>query len=166
MIAPEEIQRNYPKLVQWITQRQKICMEIGERLSSKGTRDALTIGIRQIDEVRIMVEGEISLPTDPGLLQLFLKSGLGAVNGITCGHGIFVRPDAYSRHLIAHELVHVLQYERIGGIEPYLKAYVAEIVSPPYYPNGPTRAGGKASRRCCLRRFVLRGWPDQIASAN
>ena len=47
------------------------------------------------------------------------------------------RNDAYSRHLIAHELVHVLQYERFGGIEPYLKAYVPEIVSPPYYPNGP-----------------------------
>ena len=72
-----------------------------------------------------------------GLIELFLKSGLGAINGITCGHGIFVRPDAYSRHLITHELVHVLQYERFGGIEPYLKAYVPEIVSPPYYPNGP-----------------------------
>lgn len=137
MITPEEIQRNFPKLVQWITQRQKICMEIGERLSSEATRDAHTIGMGQIEEVRIMVEGEISLPTDPELLQVFLKSGLGAVNGITCGHGIFVRPDAYSRHLIAHELVHVLQYERFGGIEPYLKAYIPEIVSPPYYPNGP-----------------------------
>jgi hypothetical protein len=40
-------------------------------------------------------------------------------------------PDAYSRHPIAHELVHVLKYERFGGIEPYLKAYVPEIVSPP-----------------------------------
>jgi hypothetical protein len=137
MITPEEIQRNFPKLVQWITQRQKICMEIGERLSFEATRDAQTIGIGQIDEVRIMIEGEISLPTDPALLQLFLKSGLGAINAITCGHGIFVRPDAYSRHLVAHELVHVLQYERFGGIESYLKAYVPEIVSPPYYTNGP-----------------------------
>ena len=40
MITPEELQRNFPKLVQWITQRQKNCMEIGERLSSEGTRDA------------------------------------------------------------------------------------------------------------------------------
>jgi hypothetical protein len=78
MITPEEIQRNFPKLVQWITQRQKICMEIGERLSSEATRDAQTIGVGQIDEVRIMVEGKVSLPTDPELLQLFLKSGLGA----------------------------------------------------------------------------------------
>jgi hypothetical protein len=137
MITPEEIQRNFPRLVQWINQREKICLKMGERLSSEATRDAQTIGIGQIDEVRIMVEGEISLPTDPELFQFFLKSELGAINGITCGHGIFVRPDAYSRHLIAHELVHVLQYERFGGIEPFLKAYVAEIVSPPYYPKGP-----------------------------
>jgi hypothetical protein len=59
MITPEELQRNFPKLVQWITQRQKICLAIGERLSFEATRDAQTIGIGQIDEVRIMVEGEI-----------------------------------------------------------------------------------------------------------
>lgn len=85
MTKPEEIQRNYPKLVQWIAQRQKICMEIGERLSFEATRDAQTIGIAQIDEVRIMLEGEISLPTDSELLQLFLKSGLGSVNGTLAG---------------------------------------------------------------------------------
>jgi hypothetical protein len=49
----------------------------------------------------------------------------------------------------------VLQYERFGGIEPYLKAYVPEIVSPPTIRMA-TRAGGKASRGCCLRQFVLR----------
>ena len=63
-------------------------------------------------------------------------------------------PDAYSRHPIAHELVHVLKYERFGGIEPYLKAYVPEIVSP-LLSEWSTRAGGRAIRRCSLRRFVL-----------
>jgi hypothetical protein len=87
--------RSFHKLVQWITQRQKICMEIGERLSSEATRDAQTIGVGQIDEVRIMVEGKISLPSDPELLQLFLKSVPAVSNGITCGHGI----KSYNRKL-------------------------------------------------------------------
>jgi predicted SprT family Zn-dependent metalloprotease len=45
-------------------------------------------------------------------------------------------PENLSR-LIAHELVHVRQYERVGGIEPFLKEYVKEVVFPPEYPNGP-----------------------------
>ena len=78
MITPEEIQRNLPKLVRWIIQRRNICMEIGARLSSEVTRDAQTIGIGQIDEVRIMVEGEISLPIEPELLQLIHALSPGA----------------------------------------------------------------------------------------
>ena len=67
----------------------------------------------------------------------FYKSGLGSSRGITFGHGIVLKPGAYDRHLIAHELAHVMQYERFGGIEPFLVAYIPEVVFPPYYPNGP-----------------------------
>jgi hypothetical protein len=42
------------------------CLEIGEQLSSEGTRHALTIGIGQIDSVRILFEGEVSFPGNPG----------------------------------------------------------------------------------------------------
>ena len=76
MIAPEEIQRNYPKLVQWITQRQEICLAIGERLSFEATRDAQTIGIGQIEEVRIMVEGKIRFLLTQSYCSFFLKADL------------------------------------------------------------------------------------------
>jgi hypothetical protein len=56
---------------------------------------------------------------------------------MTFGHAIVLKAESYDRHLIAHELGHVLQYERFGGIEPFLKAYIPELVDPPYYPNGP-----------------------------
>ena len=36
-----------------------------------------------------------------------------------------------------HELGHVLQYERFGGIESFLVAYIPEVIFPPYYPKGP-----------------------------
>jgi len=42
------------------------------------TRDAQTIVIGQIDEVRIMAEGEISLPIEPELLQLIHALSPGA----------------------------------------------------------------------------------------
>jgi hypothetical protein len=43
----------------------------------------------------------------------------------------------YDRRLIAHEPVHVMQYERFGGIEAFLKEYVKEVAFSPGYPNGP-----------------------------
>jgi hypothetical protein len=136
VITPDELKRNFAKLVEWVTQRERVCMEIGEQLSPTGAQDALALGVAQVDAVRILVQGEISLPDDPELRQLFLKGGLGALTGLTCGHGIFIKAGSYGRRLIAHELVHVLQYESFGGIEPFLVAYVPEVISPPYYPNG------------------------------
>jgi Domain of unknown function (DUF4157) len=137
VITADELKRNFPKLVEWVIQRERICIEIGERLSTTGAQDALAVGVGQIDAVRILVQGEITLPNDPELRQLFLNSGLGALTGLTCGHGIFIKAGAYGRRLIAHELAHVMQYERFGGIESFLVAYLPEVISPPYYPNGP-----------------------------
>ena len=33
------------------------------------------------------------------------------------------------RALIAHELVHVMQYERFGGILPFLRQYLSECLT-------------------------------------
>src|SRR3954471_5712531 len=32
------------------------------------------------------------------------------------------------RLLIAHELVHVMQYERLGGVRPFLREYIADCL--------------------------------------
>jgi hypothetical protein len=37
---------------------------------------------------------------------------------------------------VAHELAHVVQYERFGGIAPFLRAYFRECLDPGY-PLGP-----------------------------
>ena len=71
------------------------------------------IGVQQIGVVRVMVSNEIPLPDDPELRQLVLQSGLGSSKGITFGHGIVLKPGPYDRHLIAHELAHVMQYETV-----------------------------------------------------
>jgi len=59
------------------------------------------------------------------------------------GHGIVLKDGHGDRHLIAHEVGHVVQYERFGSIEPFLVAYVPEVVFPPYYPNGPMEREAK-----------------------
>jgi hypothetical protein len=51
--------------------------------------------------------------------------------------GIVLENGAYDRELIVHELIHVQQYERFGGIGPFLEAYVPEVVPPAKYGEGP-----------------------------
>ena len=56
---------------------------------------------------------------------------------MTFGHGILLKNGAVDRRLVVHELVHVMQYERFGGIDVFLKEYVKEVVFDPRYPHGP-----------------------------
>jgi hypothetical protein len=56
---------------------------------------------------------------------------------MTFGPGILLKNGAVVRRLVVHELVHVMQYERFGGIEAFLKEYVKEVAFDPGYPHGP-----------------------------
>ena len=143
MITSEDVLRNIPKAVQWVTKMEQACMKFGQQLSPQGARDAQAVGVRQIGLVRVMVLSEIPLPSDPELRQFVLQSGLSGIIGIAAGHGIVLKDGHGDRHLIAHELGHVVQYERFGSIERFLVAYVPEVVLPPYYPNGPMEREAK-----------------------
>jgi hypothetical protein len=49
--------------------------------------------------------------------------------GLTLRYGILVRHDWWrDRRLVAHELAHVAQYERLGGIAPFLRVYLRECL--------------------------------------
>ncbi len=57
--------------------------------------------------------------------------------GLTLHYGIYIRGDCHgNRELLVHELVHVAQYERLGGIKPFLQRYLDECLK--YgYPQAP-----------------------------
>ena len=114
-------------------------MDIGQPLSPRNRQVGEAIGIRKPASVRVMVLSEIPLPGDPELRRLAEQNNLitSTTAGMTFGYGIVLKVRSHNRHLIAHELGHVFQYERFGGIEPFLAAYIPEVVFPPYYPNGP-----------------------------
>jgi hypothetical protein len=57
--------------------------------------------------------------------------------GLTLRYGIFIRDDCWGdRRLVFHELVHTLQYERLGGFEPFLRQYLHECLTIGY-PAAP-----------------------------
>jgi hypothetical protein len=64
-------------------------------------------------------------------------------------YGIFIRSDCWGdRQLVIHELAHTAQYERLGGIWPFLKLYLSECLVTPGYPFGPLEQEAKRAEEC------------------
>ena len=76
-------------------------------------------------------------------------TSLGGYDGLTAGHGVIVRLDcANNLRLLAHEFVHVAQYERLGR-EGFLQEYIQQIAAHGY-PDAPfeQEAEAKSIKAC------------------
>jgi hypothetical protein len=142
MITSEDLERIRPKAVEWVTRMERTCAEIGKPLLPLNMEDAQIIGIQDLDSIRVIVLSEMPVPDDSELRRYFEQIKLAPL-GMTFGHGIAVKDGHFARHLMAHELVHGLQYERLGGIGPFLAAYLPEVFLPPYYGHGPLELEAK-----------------------
>lgn len=132
-----------PKLIplatHWAEALERRILREGVPLSGEETADARALGVRAPERVRLLC-----LASLPPLDDLALRTAAAAVQfltpatrGLALGHGIFVRADCWrERQLIAHELAHTEQYERLGGIEPFLRRYLGECLTIGY-PAAP-----------------------------
>jgi hypothetical protein len=124
-----------PLAVTWATEQEQKILRDGVPLSEKEVGDARTIGVQNPNRVRLLQVETIPRPSQPQLKAAcdaidFLTP---ATRGLTLGHGIFIRSDCWrDRLLIVHELVHVAQYERFGGILPFLRKYLFECLTMGY----------------------------------
>ena len=101
--------------------------------------DAGALGVRQPERVRLLCVPLIETFEHPLLRPIgaIPDRFLTPARGLTLRYGILLRDDGWEdRELIAHELAHVAQYERIGGICRFLDAYFRECLDPGY-PLGP-----------------------------
>jgi len=127
-----QFDRLLPLAASWVQRQEKRMLRIGVPLSDQELTDARAIGVTEPDRVRLLQLDRVPFPTDP-----ILKAAATAIQfltpatcGLTLRYGIFVRSDCWrERALIAHELVHVMQYERLGGILPFLRQYLSECVT-------------------------------------
>lgn len=99
---------------------------------------ALKVGIKDPEKVRLLQVEIIPSPTHPLLQAAYQMANFvpTAPRGLTLGYGIFVRADYWrDRALIIHELVHTAQYERLGGIQPFLRQYLLECATVGYHKS-------------------------------
>jgi len=131
----DQFEALFPLAVLWAMGQEQHILQRGLPLSEMEGADAERVEVQNRGLVRLLQVDSIPRPDDAAL-----KAACDAIDfltpstrGLTLGHGILVRTDCWrDRALIAHELVHVGQYERFGGIEPFLRQYLTECLTVGY----------------------------------
>jgi hypothetical protein len=107
-----------PLACAWVERQECDILRAGIPLTPDQIADARLVGVRLPDRVRLLRVAAIPAPDAPVLATAARAVGLVSpfTIGLTVGHRVFVRADQWSsRRLVAHELAHVMQYERAGG---------------------------------------------------
>jgi len=153
IITPHEFEALLPLAYAWAAEQERIILKSGVPLTESQLADAKSIGVLQPERVRLLRVTQIPMPTDPALAAAVTTAGFisPVTGGLAVRYGIFIRDDCWAqRHILVHLLVHVMQYERLGGINGFLRPYLFECLIPPGYPYGPLeREALEASMRLC-----------------
>jgi hypothetical protein len=123
----------------WVEWHERKILKHGVTLPEESLMDATRMGVARPEEIRLMRVDRI--PVLNGSVIRFLARWFPEISastvGLTLGHGIYIRSPWWSdRHLIAHECVHVGQYERCGSTAAFLKNYFTECIETGY-PAAP-----------------------------
>jgi hypothetical protein len=139
MITEEQLKALLPLACIWAEEQEQMILRNGAPLTSAQIADARKIGVARPEKVRLLKVRRIPLPDE--LLLRAAAEATGLISSLTAGltlrHGIFIRADCWGqRELVFHELVHTLQYERMGGILEFLGQYLHECITIGY-PEAP-----------------------------
>jgi hypothetical protein len=139
MITPEMFEALLPLACTWAEEQEGVILRDGVPLSASQTADAKNAGVAHPERVRLLKVTSIPMPDHPALRAAAEATGLISPQtiGLTLRYGIFVRSDCWGdRRLVAHELVHTSQYERLGGFQAFLRQYLHECLTVGY-PDAP-----------------------------
>ena len=114
-----------PVAVAWVRRTERRVLARGEPLDPALLARAARLGLRHPERVRVLAVAGVPWRWPGWLARWLARRGLGPVAGLTAGYGILVRDDRRDDlPLLLHELAHVAQYERLGGIAPFLRVYL------------------------------------------
>ncbi|MHC4170735.1 MAG: hypothetical protein ACYSWQ_27675, partial [Planctomycetota bacterium] len=128
-----------PLACEWAERQQEHILQNGISLTESQIDDARLVPVSSPEKVRLLKVDRIPWPENPMLLSLGQQAGFftDETEGLAIGYGIFIKSNRWQdRRLIVHELVHVSQYERLGGISQFLQQYVTECLTDGY-DGGP-----------------------------
>jgi hypothetical protein len=159
MIDQEKFERLAPLAYQWAKQQEGYILKHGAALAPHQIADAQRAGVQDPARVRVLVVDRIPLPDDPELAEGARRAQIitDASRGVAVGHGIIIRADSWqNRELLLHQLVHVAQCERSGGLESFVGEYLCDRRSSRDFSVGALEdeARGLAREICAAERAV------------
>lgn len=136
MTAPPEFDELVIKATAWAKAQCDAALESGLPLGADGIKIAHQVGVKAPERVRIQWVTRLPAPTDPVFQPLLEATQIADMAGLTLGYAIFLVKEHTDAKLIAHELRHVHQYERLGGIDGFMPIYLAQVAEVGYF-NAP-----------------------------
>jgi hypothetical protein len=121
-----------PLAAKWAIEQERRILTYGLPLSELEIADAKAAGVQNPHLVRVLCVETIPSPGHPilKLAQAAIRFFVPAPRGLALQYGIFIRSDCWrNRSIVVHELVHTAQYERLGGILPFLRKYLSECLT-------------------------------------
>jgi hypothetical protein len=105
----------------------------------------------------MLVVDRMPLPDDEELADAAQRAQIitDACRGVAIGHGVIIRADSWqNRELLVHQLVHVAQSERSGGLESFVGEYLRDRRSSPSFGVGSLEdeARGLARKICSAEK--------------
>ena len=136
----------------WIARQERRILAEGVPLSPAQLADARALGVAEPERVRLLCLPRIPLPRNRFVRWIGTRTGTLSTEtvGLSARHGIFLRkPYHADRRLLVHELTHTRQYERLGGIRPFLRRYLHECLTVGYHAAPLEREASEAADRLC-----------------
>lgn len=106
----------------WSEKWETHILQHGFPLDATQEADARGVGVTSPERVRILVVPNVPMPHHPLLFSTLIESKLFSpeANGLTLGYGIFIKSTSIGfRYWVTHELAHVAQYEKFGGLRTW-----------------------------------------------
>jgi len=115
----------------WAETQARGSLAQGAPLTPAQAALAREVGVRDPSRVRIHQVETLPEPRDPLLTAAAGRIGLmpQAADGMTLGYAVLIKRGAGNdTQLLRHELRHVAQYEREGGIRPFLARHIPDLM--------------------------------------
>lgn len=139
VVDRETFEHLLPLAYEWTKKQEEFVLGHGNPLGPTHAWDAHLAGVQDCARVRVLVVDRILTPDDPKLAEAARRLRI-ITEDTRCmgfGHALIVRGDAWNdRELIVHNLVHIAQCERSGGLEQWVRLYLGDRIECPNFTIG------------------------------
>jgi hypothetical protein len=169
VVDQQTFQQLLPLAYEWARAQEEFVLGRGVPLGPRHLTDARLAGVKDCSRIRVLVVDRIPLPDNPELAEAAGRTGILTIDTrcVGFGHALIVRADSWgNRELILHNLVHVAQCERSGGLEQWIRQYLGDRNSCPEFTIGSLEEEARrTAREICAADKATEFKPLTSASA-